>query len=591
MAGRSELEGGAMREGPVGIEELRVLDGPNLYFSRPAIKLTLAVPGWMAASEPAVARLARRLWPGTHPRVGAEGTEQRRRAIGRIAAHLTRRIAVASGVRRLAVRTRPGPGPDLVVVAFPWRRRAAAEALAREVARTLADVRRRSPVPVIAEAGDRLRIVEPGAEPTVPDPDVPVIQVTGTNGKTTTVRLLAHLVRMAGRTVAYSSTDGVYRDDGVLVEAGDYSGFGGAARALAQHPDVAVLETARGGMLLRGAGVLRNDVAVVTNVSEDHLGLHGIDTIDQLAEVKSIITRITRADGWDVLNADDPRVLAMRRHATGRPWICSLRPDHPAIRETLIEGGRAMTVLDGRFTWLERHDSHALVPVIDVPLTLSGISRVNVHNAMAAAAAGLAIGLPHRSVVRGLRTFELDPERNPGRANLFRLEERVVVVDYAHNEAGMIGLTEVLSGLRPIGRAIWLSICTAGDRTDPILHAFAFRAAAGSDHLAIAELVHYLRGRTREDIVDQLLAGASLAGVEDVDVYEDELRALRGMLERSAPGDVVSVTALGMRPQIFAWLDEAGATRLGPRDVRRLVRQAQRSRIPRPGSGGTPGRG
>jgi cyanophycin synthetase len=444
---------------------------------------------------------------------------------------------------------------------------------------------------VIAEAGARLREVDPSAEPTVPDPDVPVIQVTGLNGKTTTVRLLAHLVRTAGRSVAYSSTDGVYRDDGSLVEAGDYSGFGGAARALAQRPDIAVLETARGGMLLRGAGVLHNDVAVVTNVSEDHLGLHGVDTVDQLAEVKSIVTRITRPDGWDVLNADDPRALAMRRHASGRPWICSLRPDHPAIRETLVEGGRAMTVLDGRLTWLEGHDSHPLVPVVDVPVTLAGISRVNLQNAMAAAAAGLAIGLPHRAVARGLRTFELDPERNPGRANLFRLDGRVIVIDYAHNEAGMIGLTEVLAGLRPDGGTIWLSICTAGDRTDAILHGFAFRAAVGSDHLAIAELVHYLRGRTRGDIIDQLRAGASLAGVRDVDVYDDELHALRGMLERSAPSDVVSVTALGMRPEIFAWLEGTGAERLGPGEIRRLVRRAQRSRAARVGSGGEPGRG
>jgi cyanophycin synthetase len=194
-------------------------------------------------------------------------------------------------------------------------------------------------------------------------------------------------------------------------------------------------------------------------------------------------------------------------------------------------------------------------------------------------------------VARGLRTFELDPDRNPGRANLFRLHGCVIVIDYAHNEAGMIGLTEVLAGLRPHGGAIWLSICTAGDRTDAILHAFAFRAAVGSDHLAIAELVHYLRGRTREDIVDQLRSGASVAGVRDVDVYDDELHALRGMLERSAPNDVVSVTALGMRPEIFAWLEGAGAERLGPGEIRRLVRRAQRSHAAHAGSGGEPGRG
>ena len=191
----------------------------------------------------------------------------------------------------------------------------------------------------------------------MPDPTIPVIQVTGTNGKTTTVRLLAHLVRAAGLRVAYSSTDGVYEGDGELIEPGDYSGFGGAARALDAHPDVAVLETARGGMLLRGIGVLHNDVAVVTNVSEDHLGLHGVDTVDQLAEVKAIVTRITRPDGWDVLNADDPRVLAMRRHASGRPWLFSTDPGHPAFREVLPVGGRAMTVVDGTLTWLDGHRS------------------------------------------------------------------------------------------------------------------------------------------------------------------------------------------------------------------------------------------
>ena len=138
-----------------------------------------------------------------------------------------------------------------------------------------------------------------------------------------------------------------------------------------------MLETARGGILLRGIGVLHNDVAVVTNVSEDHLGLHGIETIDQLAEVKATVTRITRPDGWDVLNADDPRVLAMRRLATGRPWLCSLDPEHPAIRDTLADGGRATVPLDGWLTVLDgscvatrslaldrrpRHDRRRLAP-------------------------------------------------------------------------------------------------------------------------------------------------------------------------------------------------------------------------------------
>ena len=286
-----------------------------------------------------------------------------------------------------------------------------------------------------------------------------------------------------------------------------------------------------------------------------------------------------------MLNADDPRVLAMRRHATGRIWLCSTDPDHPAIREILAEGGRAITVLDGRITWLERQEGHALVPVLDVPVTLAGLSRVNLQNAMAAAAAGLAIGLPQRAVVRGLRTFVMDPDRNPGRANLFRLDGRIIVMDYAHNEAGMIGLTDLLDGLRRPGRSIWLAICTAGDRTDRILQAFAFRAAVGSDHLAIAELVQYLRGRTRDDIVAQLRAGALRAGMQDVTINDDELDALRGMLERSSEGDVVGVTALGMRPEIFAWLEAAGATRLGPGQLRGLVRRVAAARVKDAGDG------
>jgi cyanophycin synthetase len=565
---------------PVEIAELRVLDGPNLYFTRPTVKLTLSLPQWLAAPEARVRSAAERLEVSGASTPGAPGSEHRRRLVMRIAGSFARRAAVAGGARRLAVRARPGPSRDQIVVAFPWRRRDAAVALGEETARAMvAMLAGRSPARLVREAGSRLLAMDPGPEPMVPDPTLPVVQVTGTNGKTTTVRLLAHLVRSAGLHVAYSSTDGVYRDDAEMVERGDYSGFGGAAIALAQAPDVAVLETARGGMLLRGCGVRHNDVAVVTNVSEDHLGLNGIETVDQLAEVKAIVTRITRPGGWDVLNADDPRVLAMRRHATGRPWLLSLDPGHPAIREALADGGRAMTVIDGRMTWLDGHRTNPLVDLLEVPVTIAGLSSIYAHDAMAAAAAGLAIGLPERAVVRGLKSFVLDPERNPGRANLFRLDGRIVVIDYAHNEAGMAGLTEILDGLRGHGHEVWIAVCTAGDRTDAILHAFALRAALGSDHLAIAELLHYLRGRARDEVVDQLRAGAREAGVDDVPAYEDELHALRAMLHESRPGDVVCVTALGMRREIFSWLAEAGAARLSPGRVRGIAARAAASKI------------
>jgi cyanophycin synthetase len=554
--------------------ELRVLDGPNLYFPRPAVKLTIAVRGWLDVPEERLETALERV--GATGRPGRPGSDQRRRTISRVAARVTWRLAAASRVR-LAVRSRPGPERDQVVVAFPWRRRGAAEALGREVAPLLHEVGgRRSVGRLLTEAAERVAAAEPGDEPDVPEPEIPVVSVTGTNGKTTTVRLLAHLVRSAGRSVAYSSTDGVYRGDGELIEEGDYSGFGGAARALAEAPDVAVLETARGGILLRGIGVMHNDVALVTNVSEDHLGLHGIHTLDQLAEVKATITRITRADGWDVLNADDPRVLSMRRVATGRPWLCSLDPWHPAIRDTLADGGRATVPLDGWMTVLDGSSSRPLVELIDVPVTIAGVSRHNVMNAMQAASAALAIGLPERAVVKGLKTFVTDPERNPGRANLFELDGRVVVVDYAHNEAGMLGFVEICDGLRRAGAEIWLVICAAGDRTDQILHDFGYRAARGSDHLAIAELLRYLRGRERQSTIDRLIAGAKDGGAVEVDVYAHELAGVQGVFARSGRGDVIGVTALGMRTEVFGWLEGAGARRLTPARVKQLVRRAER---------------
>ncbi|MFN2589571.1 MAG: Mur ligase family protein, partial [Actinomycetota bacterium] len=421
--------GRARAEKPVRIRELRVLEGPNLYFTRPAIKLTLGVGDWLRAPTRSMEATARRVrFPGPAARAngmrpGASRTDQRRRFVVRLAAHLTRELARAAGAR-LAVRARPGPQPDEIVVAYPWRRRGAAEALGREMGRLLTDLStgRRGLDRLLADAADRLARVEPGPSPPLTDPLVPVVAVTGTNGKTTTVRLLAHLARTAGRTVAYSSTDGVYLDER-LVEDGDYSGFGGAAIALSQPGvEMAVLETARGGILLRGIGTTVNDVAVVTNVSADHLGLHGIETLDQLAEVKATVTRITRPDGWDVLNADDPRVLAMRRVARGRPWLFSLDPDHPALRFALAEGGRGITVIDRRVTVLRPgRDPRPLASLEDVPVTLAGLSRHNTQNALAATAAALGAGLPERAVVGGLKTFVLDPDRNPGRTNLFEL--------------------------------------------------------------------------------------------------------------------------------------------------------------------------
>jgi cyanophycin synthetase len=558
--------------------ELRVLDGPNLYFTRPAIKLTLDVSSWLALPQARVERLTKRTALTAASSGGQPGSDQRRRYVARFAVQLTRALADATGTH-LAVRGRPGSVPEQIVVAYPWRRRGAAEAFARELGPLLAVGLdgRRSMDRAIAAAAQRLEHMQPGAPPTVLSPAMPVIAVTGTNGKTTTVRLIAHLARAAGHTVAYTTTDGVYRDH-ELVEEGDYSGFSGAAKALAQPGiDFAVLETARGGILLRGIGTDHNDVAVVTNVTEDHLDQYGIRTIDQLAEVKGSITRITRPDGWDVLNADDPRVLAMRRLATGRPWLFSLDADHPAIRTTLAEGGRAISVLDRSLVVMSaRRQVHHLLPVEDIPVALAGISSPYLRNAMAAAAAALAAGIPEAAVVEGLRSFVLDAESNPGRANLFEIEGRVVVIDYAHNEDGMRGLVEICQGLRAGEARIFLAFGTAGDRTNAILHRLAYTAARGVDRPAIAELHRYLRGRDPKDLVERLQVGLRDGGKTAAPVFPNEVEALQWMLNESAPDEVVAITALAQRPEIFQLLRERGGAAVGPARLRELVQRARR---------------
>ncbi len=558
--------------------ELRTLEGPNLYFPRPAMKLTVAIPGWLRATPARLDRMTVEMGAPTTLDPGERSSDQRRRFVARISAHVTREIARAAGTR-LAVRGRTGPEEDQIVVAFPWRRRGAGEALAHEVPGVLSDLlrTRRSLSSLAADAAIRISAEAPGDAPSVPEPTIPVVAVTGTNGKTTTVRLLAHLVRSAGSSVAYSSTDGVYHDDR-LVEAGDYSGFAGAGIALAQPGvEVAVLETARGGVLLRGIGTTHNDVAIVTNVSRDHLGMHGIRTLDELAEVKATITRITRPQGWVVLNADDPRVLSMRRGATGRPFLFSMDPAHPAIRDALSDGGRAIAVLD---RWLVIFGTGSavrrLVALTDLPVALAGIATHHVQNAMAATAAALGIGLPEEAIVTGLRTFVQEPATNPGRANVFTLDEQVIVIDYAHNEAGMTGLTEILGGLRPPGAEIWLAICSAGDRQDEVLHALGHRAARGADHVIVTELPHYLRGRDPADLVSRLRAGAQDAGAADVPVQPDEVHALQHMLDRSGPRDVVGLTALGQRPEVFDLLERRGAVQADPSTVRLLVERARR---------------
>jgi cyanophycin synthetase len=389
--------------------ELHILDGPNVYFPRAAVALSLDLGRLVDLPESDAAELAARLGV-REARPGRPGTGFRQRFAARLVARLVRQVATEAGTHRLPVRARPARDVHRLVVAYPWRHRSRAQALGHAVAELLDTVPAEDVDGLIKHAAAQVRDADLGSSPRTLDPRIPVVAVAGSRGKTTVCRLLGHLGQAAGRRVGWTGADGIYVD-GVLVEGGDHSGVGGAGRLLTRPGiDLAVAETAHRSILLGGIGVTHNDVSVVTNVAitaPDVDGAYDTDTADRLAEVKAVVTRITRSDGWCVLNGDDPRVWAMRTLSPARPWVFSRDPDSPAVREAVEDGARATTVVDGWVCVLEAgHDPDPLVSLAQVPLTSGKAAPYAVENALAAASAALAVGLPRDAVATGLATFE-----------------------------------------------------------------------------------------------------------------------------------------------------------------------------------------
>jgi cyanophycin synthetase len=233
-------------------------------------------------------------------------------------------------------------------------------------------------------------------------------------------------------------------------------------------------------------------------------------------------------------------------------------------------------VLDGDLVVLTRGRVDRLLPVLDVPVTLAGLASFNVANALAAAAAGIAIGLPTEAVLDGLRGFRPDPGQNPGRMNVLDLGGRAVIVDMAHNEASLVALLEVARGLRLPGGRVLASVGTAGDRSDELIRSLGELAARGADRIVVGEKHKYLRGRDPEELVGLLRAGAATVGVTDVPTHPGELASLRALAAESGPGDVIALMAPAERAEILAWLTGQGATLLDPDQLRARVVEARR---------------
>jgi cyanophycin synthetase len=564
----------------VRLVEIRLLDGPNVYRLEPVVKVEVAVG-------------RRRTWYGQR--------DPGRHALVQLGAAVPARgwpdpvAAIVAWVRRLRADHREGRGGVLVhrssdpghwIVTYPWSGEERARVLG-EAALALAE-RDVSPSRtarltgaqerMLARWSERIAAARTSPSPWIRDADrrIPVISISGTNGKSTVTRLITHILVLAGRHVGTTTSDGVLVDER-MVDPGDWTGPGGAQQLLRRSDiEVAVLETARGGIVLRGVGYESNDASVLTNVSSDHLDLQGIHTLPELAEVKSTIARITKRSGWVVLNGDDALVAAVGRRVRGHvAYFSTATGALPGVvRRHLARGGRAHLVRDGWIVEEEGDRSSRVVEVGRVPITIGGLARHNVANALAAAGGARGMGATLAQVRDGLSDFAPTADRSPGRLNIFRLGARTVIVDFAHNEAGIAAVLDVAEGVAAGGAGrtapITVIIGTAGDRPDDTLRGIGKIAAERAQRVAIKETRKYLRGRTPASVIGELMAGVRAGGgkTADVPVYPTETAALKAELNGAA-GDglgrgfdaprVIVLMCHQERDEVFEMLASMGA--------------------------------
>jgi len=375
---------------------------------------------------------------------------------------------------------------------------------------------------------------------------IPIAAVTGTNGKTTTARMLAHINKLAGHNVGLTTTDGVYID-GQRTVSGDMTGPV-ATRMVLSDPsvDVAVLEVARGGLLRAGMGVRHCDVGAVLNVKADHLGLRGIGTLDELAQVKRIVVEVARDTA--VLNADDPLCLKMADYTEAK-HLCyvTMDPTHELVGEHIKAGGRGVVLESGiKGQMITIYDHNAHIPLLWthlIPATLEGRAMHNVQNAMFAAAMAFSMGLKLEDIRHGLRTFDTTFFQAPGRMNIFDEHPFKVILDYGHNPHAISAMCDLVERLEPAGRRI-LVLAAPGDRRDEDIADIA-RTAAGRFDRYIVRRDDQLRGRQPEEVPHLLRDGLLAHGVpaEQILIIPDEQAAIDRALREAQAGDLVLLFA------------------------------------------------
>lgn len=368
---------------------------------------------------------------------------------------------------------------------------------------------------------------------------IPIIAITGTNGKTTTTRLIAHIVKSTGYHVGFTTTDGIYIQNRML-QRGDCTGPQSAQFVL-RDPTVefAVLETARGGILRSGLGFSRCDVGIVTNIAEDHLGLKDIDDLENLSRVKSVVVESVSRDGFALLNADDPLVAAMAKNLTCNIAYFSMNEKNQLIKKHTEEGGFAGIYENGYITICKGTWKIRIEKVINIPLTMEGKAAFMIQNILAATLATFVKGFKVADIKLGLQTFIPSPSQTPGRMNLFKFKNFTVLVDFAHNPAGFIAIAKYLEKIdaKPkIG-----VIAAVGDRRDQDIIKLGELAASMFDQIIIRQDMD-LRGRSEENIINLLKQGIlSVKSDIKVESISKEIDAIKYALENAQEGSFITI--------------------------------------------------
>ncbi len=367
---------------------------------------------------------------------------------------------------------------------------------------------------------------------------IPIIAVTGTNGKTTTTRLMAHIVKNNGFRVGFTTSDGIYVQNHMM-EKGDTTGPISAEYIL-KDPTVefAVLETARGGILRSGLGFSRCDIAIITNIQEDHLGLQDIHTLDDLARVKSVVVRSVKKDGWAILNADDEQCMKIAKDLSCNIAYFSMDENSAKVRE-LSKEGKIVAVYENGFITIKRGEWKIRVErATHIPLTMGGKAKFMIANVLAATLAGYLHGFKTEDISLSLQTFIPGAAQTPGRMNIFEFKKFKVMIDFAHNPAGYRGVEEFLSSVdatKKIG-----IIAGVGDRRDEDIKECAKIAARMFDHIIIRQEKH-LRGRTEEEIIGLIMDGIHESGSTVThEIITKETEAIKHAIDTAQEGSFIT---------------------------------------------------